>query len=662
MKATLSDSNEIPRREYKQRSDTGIRRTPDGEPPRRKKESTYAQHRFIAWDGEGGTVDGLHRYQLFGNSDGLRISGQQLGWRDCFAALFAAPKDAIHVIFAGTYDLVKMVDHLPPEKLQRLLNAQPLFLGPYRVTYFRSKFLKITDRTRKETRTLYDVYTFFGTSFVKACRDYGLADRYGHIIDEIAAMKLQRSNFTVVGEHEQEYMKLELDLLVLLAERLRARLAAVGVFPASWHGPGAVAATILKKQRISEARGKYDEQFRRKAEHAYYGGRFEQFQCGHYQGQVYGYDIRSAYPAAMSHLPDLSGVDWYAADCRSIREGSTAVSRYGLYRLRSGDADRTKLAGSPYGYLPWRSDSGTIYYPNTFVSGWYWGVEIPEVLYPYVREGFESDGDGLHARPFQFVGEMYERRARLKAEGRPEQLALKLALNSLYGKLAQSKGARLQEDGTWRYPSFHEPVWAGWITAATRAKLNDVLHKHPGKIIAVETDALYSTEPLDVDLGTGLGQWELTTGEGLIYLQSGVYYMKQEGQWKLKSRGFTAYGYTANDWLAYMKHLPQVPREGLPIAFTRFVTDWRRKDIGQWVPTLHHLSLDFTGSKRIHDPRQCHACAQGQSYAHSLHPLVVPQLATKISKAYPFAWTDPVMAKALEAMYETDEFAEDLAR
>jgi len=626
------------------RSDKGRIRVLDKAPKRR----TYSDHRdkrFVAWDGEGGNdANGTHRYLLFGNSDGARVVSETgIGWLEALDLLMQSPKNAIHVVFAGTYDVVKMFETASPKQLDRLHGSQPVYFDRYRVWWLRGKWLRVQDRQTGETRTLFDVFSFFGKSFVKACAEYGVKAE----LDAIQAMKDKRSEFRAITPEVEHYMSMELDALVMLMETLRARLAAVGIHPSSWHGPGAIASTVLKSRKVSEARGTYDDRFRLLAESAYYGGRFEQFQRGHHKGPVWEYDIRSAYPSAMQHLPDLASVQWYRTKPSAIR--TDRLSPFGLYRVQG-------LVTYPFGLFPWRNRHGAIFYPTTFLNGWYWGIEVPEYARPYIVDAWEPEGDGLYARPFSFVPEMYDARARLKTEGKPEQLAYKLALNSFYGKLAQSKGARY-ENGTWRLPSFHEPVWAGWITAYTRSRIRDAALQNPSAVIAVETDALFTTEPLEVDLGTGLGQWEQITADGIIYLQSGVYFLREGDEWNVKSRGFSPRGHDAQTWLKNLRKLPRGTDEGIAVAFNRFITDRRQSAYGQWKPSNHLLRLDQSESKRVHRADHCGTCTGGyRSYASGLHRLVVPKLVPEPTTPYPFPWRNAKLAGELEELYELESF------
>jgi hypothetical protein len=94
------------------------------------------------------------------------------------------------------------------------------------------------------------------------------------------------------------------------------------------------------------------------------------------------------------------------------------------------------------------------------------------------------------------VPELYETRKQLGSNTRG--YPLKLCLNSLYGKMAQRSG---------RGP-YHDAVAAGLVTAMARARLVEAVGHNPEAVVMIATDAVYSTEPLPLDIGDGLGQWE----------------------------------------------------------------------------------------------------------------------------------------------------------
>jgi hypothetical protein len=113
----------------------------------------------------------------------------------------------------------------------------------------------------------------------------------------------------------------------------------------------------------------------------------------------------------------------------------------------------------------------------------------------------------------------------MKARGDGAERAIKLELNSIYGKFAQRAGWFQEGD---RIPAYHQLEWAGYITSSTRAKLYQAYRLRPGRIIAFETDAVFSVSPIEgLEIGTGLGEWKESVFDDLLYIQSGFYFAHQ---------------------------------------------------------------------------------------------------------------------------------------
>lgn len=577
---------------------------------------------FVAWDGEGYTDEnGEHHYMLFGCSDGEYIKGESLTGAQCFDLMLtvARKRKAHHVIFSGGYDVVMMIRHYPTKVVQRILNSQPTWYGGFRHEYFKGKYLRLSNGTH--SITLYDVFTFFSTSFVRACREY-LGDHPD--FDRIESTKLKRDKFTE-SDLETEilpYMQQELKYLVQLCDILKKRLNDAGIELTQWHGPGAVASAVLKQRGIKAHMATNDERIAEAARYAYFGGRFEQFRIGYTQDKVYQYDIRSAYPFAISRLPSLAGITWV-----NRQRKRNTFNTYGLYKVSYHATDRMTL--DKPGPLPWRDKNGNIYYPHDIHSGWYWGIELQATQRHQTGEltildAWEPKTDPADF-PFTWVAEMYNERARMKKEGNPTQLALKLAMNSLYGKLAQSKGAKLNPDGTWRIPTYHQLEWAGWITAASRAKLYDAMMQAGSSLIAVETDAVYSTKPLDLPCSPKLGDWEEEIAEAIMYVQSGVYFKKKDGKWALKSRGFEPRNHTFEAWFNVMSRLPADKEATVTINLRRFGSVPTSDQFARWYEMQRTSTILQMNSKRVHLESECIWCDRHHTMTEFMHTLIVPQ-------------------------------------
>lgn len=620
----------------------------NGNPHRRPHRERLQSAPFVAWDGEGySTDDGDHHYMLFGSSDGAMVRAENLDYRDCFPLLLDS-KAGINIIFGGDYDIIMMTKHMPFPVRKRLFASLPVKYGGYRLVWLRRKYLLIKEYATGRSTVLYDVQSFFQCSFVKACREY-LGDRPE--FDEIHAMKVQRDGFTYDNPEVLEYWRSELRYLVELMDELRRLLAAVDIKPTGWYGPGAVASALLSAHKQSQHYSELPQPVVDIGERCYYGGRFEQFKVGKVDNVV-EYDIRSAYPKAISLLPSFRDAAWrheimYDEPTKHI----PMLNPYAMYCV-SWDIPFTPHQPGP---LPWRDSMGRIFYPLSGRRSWYWGCEIDQTLignFPpdmfTIHEAWIPIWSAPPEHAFPWVEAMYNDRARMKAEGNPAQRALKLGLNSLYGKLAQSTGAFRDHHGAWRKPRWHHILWAGWITAYTRGRIYSAIKHCKAHLVAIETDAVFVMRPLDdITVGEKLGEWERTDIEQILYVSSGVYYALNGGVWKLKSRGVEAdRSKSADHWLDIFSRLPQTSVE-ITLKLRRFGTDLRQpKRFGRWFDYETHTRMPHAFSKRVHQPGACLTCQVSDlSYADHHHYLIVPEpmLSNDFpSTPYKFPWRNDV--------------------
>ena len=177
-------------------------------------------------------------------------------------------------------------------------------------------------------------------------------------------------------------------------------------------------------------------------------------------------------------------------------------------------------------------------------------------------------------------------------------------------------------------------------------------------VIAVETDSITTSKPLPLlDVGDGLGQWELTIYPWITYLQSGVYFVPgaDSVQIKIKSRGFDADSITHQKALEYLAG--DWSESNLLASARRFIAlgNPREQLYGQWLDEVRELSL--SGGKRVHIKSECPACLAGKSASEVMHSLSAnPTFGFEESKSYPLMWTDtPPNDPSLNA----DESAED---
>jgi hypothetical protein len=291
-----------------------------------------------------------------------------------------------------------------------------------------------------------------------------------------------------------------------------------------------------------------------------------------------------------------------------------------------------------------RSEAGNVTFPPR-TTGWYWTPEVKAMLAHVdhrsitITEGWEYIG--WQSRPFsEFVPEYFDRRRAWKSAGVGAEKAIKLALNSLYGKMAQ----RVGWERTGGAPTWHQLEWAGWVTSFTRAALYDVLARIPWQDqIAVETDGIYTTatpESLGIDHSKALGEWEIKEYDELLYLQSGVYCLRAGGEWTSKYRGLNPGALSAQDMAEYLQTCkpgePWEPITGPDTKFIGYQTALARSRKNHerfhdqhrhWV-TIPDRKIDVGSvGKRVH--RNCRTCKDQLTAYEYPHDLTIASAAFK---------------------------------
>ena len=642
-------------------------------------DTQYLSRPFVVWDGEGITdPDGSHRYVMLavkatdGDSDFLGTE-KGLGTARIFDFVLATAErnpGAIHVIYGGGYDFNMWLRDYTEADLEDVYSHKFAMWHGYRVGWRAGKSFYVCRVGEDGERigagvTIYDVVSFFQCPFVTACDSY-LGDRFEHR-DMIVSNKALRSGFTDADIPEvRQYNDAELTNLLLLVSELRSRLNKVGLRPKRWDGPGAVAAALLMREHIKAAKANVPKDVAKAARHAYAGGRFEVIRYGHVDAPAYEYDVNSAYPAALREVPNLALGHWEHV------EGDPGLQPFALYHL-SYKANPGADMSVP-GPLFRRDPNGTICYPG-LVTGWYWSPEA-ETARAYEKLGYGTvdvlDAWVFHStsdvKPFAFIDALYLKRKELKANGDGAQVGIKLALNSLYGKLAQQVGWERTPKGL-RIPPFHQLEWAGFTTSWCRAAVLRACMDNLGSVIAFETDAVFTSAPLNVVCGENLGEFERVDFANLTYVQSGLYFGDlTDGGTVTKTRGVDRGSLTRETVLTGLGQRALTDQVAVA-TLTRFVGAgvalsqswgrWRRWEIVQ-----KRMQLGPTG-KRVH--YECESCKEyeygmGESMvlSNKWHYTMCPMLDDAHSSEFPIEWINPdntmtELSEMREGGYDFDE-------
>jgi hypothetical protein len=619
-----------------------------------KKINKWQRRLIVAWDGEGANeADGTHIYNLLANSDGTRIvnpNGISTKAALDFFIDYGNP-NAINVIFGGSYDVNMILRDVPVEQLRQLWADGECMWGVYKIYYAPRKKLTIQKyymegkKLKYHTFTLWDVLGFFQSSFVIACRKW-LGDL--KVLDEIESMKVQRNVFTKDRLDDIiHYNKMECLLLVQLMEALFAALDEADIQLVRYDGAGSIASALLRKNKVPEHKGKPDDEVLKYAQYAYSGGRIEAPKVGNAEVPIYRYDINSAYPSGCLTLPSYKDAtwtfdkEWDGQDC-SLVHVTWSWDTY--YRTPSGKPKVSKgqPLRVPFHPLWYREDDGTILYPPNG-EGIYWGVEFRNVVDFMPPGSYEVKGAcNVHlandTKPFAYLQHVYDERLRLKQAGNLAHEAFKLGMNSTYGKLAQQAGYR-----NGRIPTYHQLLWAGQVTAHTRAQLYRAAMQKPRSVIAFATDAILSTDPLDLTCGSGLGEWTDDYFHGITIVQPGVYWLKEnkDAEWGSKYRGFDKGSLSREGiiecWRAgedYVAKLTRFVGLGSALMSTDFYSHWRT-----WETTPRVLSLRPSG-KRMEIDYDKDTTRYAEGLCDTMPTVNFGMVAEVMSKPYPLLWID----------------------
>ena len=604
---------------------------------RHKHATPLTQTPYLCIDGEatGGT------YTLLASSDGSEIYNPKgLTTSQIFEWLITRSEREFWC-FAGNYDVNNWLESFTRTELERLSKSRHnrCYWYEWVVTHYYSKFFQLTKRERclddegnaywKNLKTIriWDMFSFVGSSFVSMVDKWKLC-RSDAERNWLAEMKSKRGEFTESSIDEiRRYNQLELKLLHDGVAKLKSMCDETGYIPKAWYSPGSVASSAFAKYDVAFhiARDEIPPEINRIASEAYYGGRFEVSRLGQIDGPLHHYDIRSAYPAAMTTLPSLAKGQWIHTTGKRSRLFGDG---FALIEWHTNKA-------SAYGPLPVRLGNSSLRYPlHSKQAGWYALREVRAAM-SYadvtVKESYvlEPDND---VKPFDYLRALYQQRLEYKSAKDSREHVIKLIINSSYGKLAQtSKTYMVDGEMSIDIPRWQSLIYASWITADTRSKLLMCIAQKPLDIVFLATDGLVSEEPIDVAIGGELGEWEYERLRWLFVVQSGVYFWpetKENNEVVIQhSRGIghgkLDYQHVLASWCKY-EPINVIERHfiGYKTALQRDMALWRtwldeekslvmtteprRKDTRRYGSILHSKPLQYADDtilQTLHDTR-----------------------------------------------------------
>lgn len=466
---------------------------------------------------------------LLADSDGNTLELDEITFENVATFLLKHEGKWIFCYNLG-FDAEGILKLLPENVLKSYLKTGELrftYKG-YRIVYFNRKKLSISKG--KRSVSLYDIAQYYdGKALTEAYQD-----TINKPLDsEYLAMKLERRRLTrrYFRDHKKRvrrYCIADCILTKELAENwIDTFYQVFGFYPRNWISAGNLAEKVLIHYGIAIPyfhEIPYDVQAIARA--SFYGGRFELVVRG-FIGECYLYDINSAYPYALTNLPNLTKGKWI----RTKRIHPKAA--VGFFHIVAEVGYETKIAPFPF-----RTKNNTIIYPcgrfRTYVT-----LEelktvqkVRSVKYK-ILESWQFIPDPDCDYPFKaFIEEQYGRRLALKEKKNPLERTIKIILNSIWGKTAQRINNIM---GNLFFPAI-----AAYVTGFTRAQLYRFMLKNKleREIVAFATDSIACRKKIP-DLNSKiLGEMKLdkeSKKRDVIFLSNGFYMF--DGIWKKRGIG-----------------------------------------------------------------------------------------------------------------------------
>lgn len=407
------------------------------------------------------------------------------------------------------------------ERLKSYLKTRTLdfSFADYKIQYIPGKKLAI--KKGHHSAVFFDIAQFYHMT---------LSDAYQSNIDKLPdkylKLKQKRSHFTKRHYNRNKqtirnYCITDCILTKRLAEKwIELFHSAFEFYPNRWISSGYLAEKVLINNEIDIPKfNTVPYKIQELAFRCYFGGRFEMLKRG-FIGTAYIYDINSAYPYALTRIPNLSKGKWIK------RKSIHPDSKLGFFRIKADIPDLKQIPPFPF-----RTNNMLIFPSGKFQTY----CTLPELLacddssMYEILESFQFIPSSEEYPYRNFITEMYKKRLKLKQDGSPLQLPIKLILNSIYGKTGQRINRRIG--------NLFNPIIFSAITGHARAQLYSFVkrHKIERNVVAFATDSVCTTRKI-TSSSNELGVFSLDkSGDDVFFLQNGIY--RVNGKWKQRGLG-----------------------------------------------------------------------------------------------------------------------------
>lgn len=456
----------------------------------------------------------------------------------------------------------------------------------YTINYIPTKQFRVSKG--HHSCSFFDIAQFFG--------NHGLAKDYeaniGNLDSDYLAMKDNRAEFSPslykkYPKKIKNYCIQDCIYTKQLAEKwIKLFHDAFGLYTQRWTSSGYLAEKVIIHNKIYFP--KFEEipyEIQDLAYRSYFGGRFEILKRG-LIGYGALYDINSAYPNAIRHIPDLANGKWIKS--KSIHPDA----KIGFFHIQA-DIPEDKYV-PPF---PFRANNRLTFPCGKFET--YVTLDelkaCKESTFYKIISSYQYIPKTEHLPYKEFIEQMYEKRLELKQQNDPLQLPIKIVLNSIYGKTGQKTQRRIG--------NVFNPVIFSFITGFARAQLYRFVRENnlERNVVAFATDSICFNKKIDMD-STKLGVFSFDAeANDVFYVQNGI--NRFNGKWKKRGLGkmngkeiehLDTMEKNGNLYLKYM--------ESKNTRLKTAITENRISDIGKIKPKLK--KIDISGDRKRFWPQR----------------------------------------------------------
>lgn len=417
-------------------------------------------------------------------------------------------KNSNIMLFNMKYDSGSILYHLPVEILKELWRIDETEYNGVKYSYIPHKRLRI--QTDSTYINFWDIHQFYKTSLQKASMKYLNKSKL-----DISTKKFSRKYVARFWNAIKKYCIQDAVLTKELGEYCVDKFEEFGIIATSLYSCASVSfkyfcdhSNIVTSYRF----WKHCRPLLEYASDAYEGGKFEITARGSFEG--YEYDLTSAYPYEIKNLVDIS----YADIEYSKTYRNDAI--YGFIRVHISNPHGQHL---PCGIMK----NNVRIYPN----GSYY-LTITKEEYEYITTLADVDIEHLDGYylfvknkkyPYSScIDELFKVKSLYKGKDPMLYNNSKIVMNSFYGKTCQV--IKDKEDGTYTAGAGWNPIYAAIITANNRIRVSTIQNLLKEKCLAVHTDSVISTVPIDKKFITGkIGGFEFVDKGGGILIACGMY-------------------------------------------------------------------------------------------------------------------------------------------